>query len=590
MSGNELITLTNDTGNTYNLSSSVSTGDRENFIVFSNNTFKFYELSEFSFVTDSKITLSSAHTTGQLFAIKFTGITKLLDNINTPFNGANSTFNLFYDQENYMPNGTVDSYSTPSASSILVFKNGKLLDSTVDYTLQGDIGSQIQFTVPPISTDTFTIKSVGAFTKLTNIVPNGGNVYNLTKSGNDYYPNSLIERPRDHENQFIVAKDGFIQSPLYDYYIENNKLKFNSNVTGSKIVVLDFIGSPDDVNVISRKNQFNTGDVLFVNGEENEREVDQILSPTVVTTKEIIKNGNLISGNTYVVRELDGTASPLRVGDSFIATSKNELGIKTCLSTEQTLEGKVSSGFVGQAVIQDGILSSISVIDSGQGYAHPVILRTLGSGAGAKATATIDKYNSFGITNPVVQYGGYNLISGVSQEIISTSYVYTYKESILNTSGVRKGTILTSTINDSVEIIPVGNTQSFEKNSPTVTVTYKTVPTQVATFRPFVSGGRIRKVEILNGGSGYSDQDAEIVLTGGGGSGCVLELVLNSSGTVTNVIVRNSGEGYDVNRVIIENEIIEYTDFTSTQLLGCTRSQSATSHSQNDIVYFDKFI
>ena len=590
MSGNELITLTNDTGNTYDLSSSVSVADRDNFIVFSNNTFKFFELSEFTFNTNSKITLSTSHSSGNLFSIKFSGITKLLDNINTPFDGVNTKFNLFYDQENYMPNGTIDNYEVPSESSILVFKNGKLLDSVSDYTLSGDIYSQINFAVAPISTDSIFAKSVGAFNKITNITPNGGKIYELTANGNDYYPNALIERPRDHENQILVAKDGFIQSPVYDYYIENNKLKFNSNVTGSKITVVDFMGSPNDINVISDEGQFNSGDVIFISGEENEREVDQILSPTVVTTKEIIKNGNFIVGNTYNVRELDGTPTNLRVGDSFVATAKTQAGIKTCLSTQQALEGNHPSGFVAQAVIQNNVLSDITITNSGQGYSHPVILRTLGSGAGAKATASIDKYNSFGIVNPVVQYSGYNLISGVPQEIIPTNYIYAYKETLLNTSSVRKGTILTSNINNTIETIPVGNTQSFDKNAPAVTVTYKTTPSQVATFRPYVSDGRIRKIEVLNGGSGYDDRDAQVEITGGGGSGCVLELVLNSSGVVTSVIVRNGGEGYDTNKVIIENEIIEYTDYTSTELLGCTRGQNSTSHTQNTIVYFDKFI
>lgn len=206
MSGNELITLTSDTGNTYNLSSSVSVADRENFIVFSNNTFKFFELSDFTFNNNSRITLSAAHTSGDLFAIKFPGISKLLDSINTPFNGVNTKFNLFYDQENYMPNGTIANYEVPSESSILVFKNGKLLDSGTDYSLSGDILSQINFAVAPISTDVIFIKSVGAFNKITNIIPNGGKVYNLTANGNDYYPNALIERPRDHENQILVTK------------------------------------------------------------------------------------------------------------------------------------------------------------------------------------------------------------------------------------------------------------------------------------------------------------------------------------------------------------------------------------------------
>lgn len=49
------------------------------------------------------------------------------------------------------------------------------------------------------------------------------------------------------------------------------------------------MGSPNDVNVISKEDQFNPGDVIFINGEENDREVNTILSPTVVTTKEIIK-------------------------------------------------------------------------------------------------------------------------------------------------------------------------------------------------------------------------------------------------------------------------------------------------------------
>lgn len=590
MSGNQLITLTSDNGNTYNLSSSVSAADRENFIVFSNNTFKFFELSDFTFNNTSKLTLSTAHSNGDLFAIKFSGITKLLDNINTPFNGVNTKFNLFYDQENYMPNGTIINYEVPSESSILVFKNGKLLDSGTDYSLSGDILSQVNFAVAPISTDVIFIKSVGAFNKITNITPNGGKVYNLTANGNDYYPNALIERPRDYENQILVAKDGFIQSPLYDYYIDNNKLKFNSNVTGSKITVVDFMGSPNDVNVISKEDQFNPGDVIFVNGEENDREVNAILSPTVVTTKEIIKNGSFIMGNTYIVRELDGTSTTLKVGDSFVATARVVSGVKTCLSTQQTPEGNRPSGFVAQAVNQNNVLSNITISNSGQGYSHPVILRTLGSGAGAKATATIDKYNSFGIINPVIQYSGYNLISGVPQEIIPTNYVYTYKETLLNTSSIRKGTILTSNINNLVEIIPVGNTENFDKNAPVVTVTYKTAPSQVASFRPFVSGGRIRKVEVLTGGSGYDAKDAQLQITGGGGSGCILELVMNSAGTVTSIIVRNGGEGYDTNKVIIDNEIIEYTDYTSTELLGCTRGQNSTSHTQNTIVYFDKFI
>lgn len=97
-------------------------------------------------------------------------------------------------------------------------------------------------------------------------------------------------------------------------------------------------------------------------------------------------------GNTYIVRELDGTPTTLpdgtpitlKVGDVFVATAKVMPGVKTCLSTQQIPEGKIPSGFVAQAVNQNNVLSDITISNPGKGYSHPVILRTLGSGAGPK--------------------------------------------------------------------------------------------------------------------------------------------------------------------------------------------------------------
>ena len=90
-------------------------------------------------------------------------------------------------------------------------------------------------------------------------------------------------------------------------------------------------------------------------------------------------------------------------------------------------------------------------------------------------------------------------------------------------------------------------------------------------------------------------------LTGGGGTGCVLEPVLNGSGTITDVIIRNPGVGYDTFRVIVHNvdgnnivnaEVIEYTYMSQSGIDGCTRGVlgDAASHLQNDIVYFDSYL
>ena len=174
----------------------------------------------------------------------------------------------------------------------------------------------------------------------------------------------------------------------------------------------------------------------------------------------------------------------------------------------------------------------------------------------------------------------------------------TAKTNDIVTSQIRKATKLSNNINDSVEFIPLANTFEMPSNTPTVTVSSSSGSN--ADFKVYISGGELRKIEILNSGSGYDDRDITIELTGGGGTGCVLEPVLDGSGAFTDVIIRNPGVGYDTNRVIIYNEIggivnaevIEYTYVTSTGIDGCTRGVlgTASSHSQDDKVYFDNYL
>jgi hypothetical protein len=541
MNSNELIILSPVSGSNtvYDLSQSFSNDDQENLVVFSNNTWKFNELNEYNYTTSSRITLSSANTSTYIFGIKFAGTFHLLDQINTPYNGINTKFNLFFNQENFMPPGTLENDMIPSESSLIVIKNGKILDPGVEYTLQGDIKSQIQFSTAPIAADAISVQCVGTFLKLLSITSGfGAKIYNLkTQTSVDYYPNADIERPRPHENQILVIRDGNIQSPLYDYYIDNNKIVFTSNVTASKLVVLDFKGTAADVAVNSVSYQINVNDKIQISGEQSERTITQVISPTVVKT------------------------------------------------TQYT--GPKPSGFVGSAAVSGGKVTSVSITNGGSGYRYPAILRTLGVGYSAKATASVNNTLGGAIQAPVIiQYPGYNQYQAPS--VVATSYAYSYTKMPLSTSNVRIGTKLSSNILPSAEIIPVANAQNFEQSD--VAIAISSVTGSGATFRPFISKGRIRKVEVLTSGIGYDDRDAEVIVVGGGGVGCILELVLDSMGRVTSIIVRNSGEGYDTYRVIIDNDIIEYTNIVSNQLIGCTRAITAAAHNQNDIVYYDKFI
>lgn len=575
MYGNQVVNLTSvsNSNTVYDIDNLSTT---ENLVVFSNNSWKFNELNEYTYNTGYRITLTSPNTSAYIFGIKFAGVFHLLDQTNTPFNGVNTKFNLFLNEDNFMPPGTVSVDSVASESSLIVTKNGKFLEAGVDYTLQGDIKSQIEFNSPLISTDIVSVKCVGSFNKLntilvtsaTNILEmsSGIPVSTLTRNGilmpileqivmtrtgpvqmtnsgvaakfGPYYPNAIIERPRSHENQILVIKDGNIQSPLYDYYINNDKIIFTNTVAaGSKVVILDFRGTRLDVNVNSRSYQINVGDELHIDGESNPRVVTDILSPTLLKT------------TSYI--------------------------------------GEKPSGFIGSASTTNGKVTSISISNGGKGYKNPTILRTLGTGFGAKITTNINAIKGGTIETPVqIQYPGYNQYG--PQIVVPTTYAYSYKQRPLSTSNIKIGTKLTSTINSTSEIIPVANAQNFEQSE--IRVEIKSSTGSGATFRPFISNGRIKKIDVLTQGIGYDDRDVEVIVIGGGGSGCVPEVILDSMGRVTSVIVRNSGEGYDTFRAIIDREIIEYTYILSNQLVGCTRSQSPTTHIQNSIVYYDKFI
>jgi hypothetical protein len=552
MSGNEVIDLT-ATGNPrrYDLSQPI-TSEQENLVVFSNNEWKFTETGSYSYVNNNTVQLAVANTSQYVFGIKFTGTFGLLDEIHTPYNSSNTKFNLFINQENFVPIGTIQNDNIPDETGLFVIKNGKVLDPKVDYQLSGDIKSQILFTTAPASSDVISVKSFGAFNKINSITSGlSGKVFAMTYTDNNisksYYPNSEIARPREHENQILVLRDGNIQSPIYDYYIDNNKIIFNNNIpTTSKLVILDFRGTVDDVSVNNRFGQIKPGDQITITGENTPRTVTEVLSPTVLKT--------------------------------------------------QTYSGLSPEGFAGTVVYSSGKVTDIVVNNGGVRYEHPVVLRTKGSGTGAKATAGVNQYEGGKIKNDTieVQFPGYNVYA--PQEVVATGYAFTYRQQQLSKSQIRKATKLSANINATDTTILLANTTGLPSNPPSITATALTG--SGASFRAYVSDGKIVKVDILTIGIGYDDRSIEFEVSGGGGTGCVLEPVLDAFGRFTDVIIRNQGSGYDTFKVIVydpsdttvDAEFIEYTYVTSTGITGCTRGSGAESYPQNTLVYFDNYL
>ena len=465
-----------------------------------------------------------------------------------------------YVQENFVPAGITSNDNIPHETGIIVIKNGSVLDPGVDYTLTGDINSQISLTTAPTSSDIISVRAVGMFDKLDTITSGSGTTFSITKGSTPYYANNDIDRPRKLENQIMVIMDGNVQSPLYDYIIRHDKIIFESSVSFTKLVLLDFRGTPFDIETTSRSYEINVGDKLYVDGESSPRTVTSVKSPDVLIT------------------------------DSYTDDSP--------------------SGFVGTSTPSNGKLSTVSVVSSGFNYTNPVILRTVGTGKTASFSASTNTVQGGIVTPTNVMYPGENIQN--QHDVYATVQASVYKELPLHSTELRRATKLAADINATVETVTLDNVSGLPTNTPTITITGGG---SSAVLRPYISNGKIRKVEVVNGGTGYNDMDFSLTLTGGGGSGCVLSGTLNGSGTITAVDVVNSGVGYDTNRVIlyrefggvVTSEIIEYTGLSATtgtaNLIGCTRgaagttaaSHSAQIESPDDastytLVYFDNYL
>jgi len=564
MSNNEYITLTQVSGNTYNLSSSISNYKREGLVVSYNgvlqtvgNGFTYVDSDTITF--DGSLDSSPDFYPSNIWGVLFDGA-KILDDLNTPYDNVRDKFRLIWSSTyNELveaagnPDTSVNNPEIPEPTGLIVNKNNKILDPGVDYTLSGPNKTLIDFTTPPAPNDDIHIKTFGAFRKLTSITSgfNGSTkTFNMLYNGSAYYPNQLIDRPRKYENQILVIKDGNLLSPIFDYYIDNNQIIFNTAPasTTSKIVLLDFVGTVEDIKVDGYNNQVSVGDTIKIAGEYGTRKVTNVISPTVLETE------------TYTA-----TTSPSQLD---------------------------AIGFAATASILNGVVSDITITNSGYRYVTPPIIRTIGSGVGPKVIGSVDGDGKVQSTFNF-QYPGYNTY--VTPTVKLTNYAYVQRQHLLSSSEIRKSTKLAASMTSSTTSFTVVGASIFEQNPPVVTVINPSATGSNATFTVFVSGGRVVKVTVSNGGSGYNPTDTELSLTGGGGSGCVLEATLNSSGTFTAVTVRDGGYGYDNFRVFIGNEAIDYTyvNTTTNVISGCTRGvagSTATSHATNDLVVYDKFI
>jgi hypothetical protein len=511
MYSNETIQLTPLVGQqyTYTLNKSLSTYERKSLLVSYNGVLQSIN-SGFKFLNSTTIIFDDnldVEPESNLFALLLENAF-VLDEIYTPFDSDRTKYNLYFDKENFEPEGSYDNDSIPDSSSILVIKNGNILNpgtvlsnSTTDYILTGSIKTIIEFKTAPINGDTISIRAVGCRRRINSISSNFGQfVYNLTiENSTPYYHDSVISRPREPENQFLIIRNGKLLSPIYDYYILFDKIIFTQILTGnSPVYIFEYVGKLSDVKVNSFYNNIKIDDQIKLRSENSSRIVTEILSPTALKT------------TPYV--------------------------------------GLQSTGFSGTSSISNGKLTNITITNAGRRYSNPTVIVGVGCGVTPKIIVGANKQLGGTLDSNTIDinYFGNNIY--VNPTLVPTSYAYVLRNTQLSTSNIQKVTTLTANVTESQNFIPVKNANFLDSNPPVVTVSTSSgnpVSGSGASFRAYVTNNKIVKIDVLQTGSGYDINDTQLEVTLGGGFGAVLEPVMDSLGRITSVKVRNGGTGYD---------------------------------------------
>ena len=343
MQNNEILNINMTNSTTGNLSRQLTAAEREGLIIIAENKLHFGNGQGFVMNNNNQTIVfdtapgSGLHTP---FAIS-TNTGKIADKINTPFDGTEPAFNLFLDSENFVPVGQYGNDAAPDVNSLFVTKNGSLLIPTTDYIIGGNIGSKIVFNVSPSAGDDITISTQGVMRPLDNISSTTGKEHTLKISSADYYPNAVIGRPRELENQIVAIKNNKLLDPIKDYYVLNQKIVFTEALINSDVIRLfDWYGDHDDFAVSSYNQQVKVNETIQLPGESLRRTVTAIHSPTAIT-----------------VNSPTGITSP--------------------------------SGLNARADVVDGKLSAITVANGGVGYPQNTKFRTYGLGDSASANTIL---------------------------------------------------------------------------------------------------------------------------------------------------------------------------------------------------------
>ena len=275
------------------------------------------------------------------------------------FDGTQTEFSLT------ISNG--ESYFPDPAGHLLVFVNGILQPPGGNFAYNA-FSDQIRFTEAPEIGSEFVGYYIGKMRQLDDISFEFDSLrssFNLRYLG-IYYSLTLTEGVSSNvirpENNIIVSLNGVVQEPGVSYEIVGSRIIFSEVPrAGGTFVAFSYIGSDADVIAATVVPPIETGDSLFIEGEEFNREVALIESSNSLITFEY--TGSVKGRNAEALARIKKgkviEALLTNPGDGY--TSRPNVDIIS------------SSGFDGRIKALNGI-ARIDVKTPGTGYAMPNVL------------------------------------------------------------------------------------------------------------------------------------------------------------------------------------------------------------------------
>lgn len=311
--------------------------------------------------------------------------------------------------------------------------------------------------------------------------------------------------PHDYFHVFLANPLAWANEPTpttpVDSRLDDTNLK--RNILGVKKV------NPSDVSLVIRRVDWTTGTVytMYKDDEDLTEEDFYIFNADNFRIYKCLDNNN---GNPSTVKPTFSDVGPKTLSDGYIWQLLYE--VPAADRVKFLNEDYIPVKFYGTSTRFDhnGTITEITLESSGSGYASAPTVLILGDGVGATATATVS--------------GG--LVTGVELTNYGSGYSFAF---VFFISGTGTGASATVTIETT--------------DLPNI------INQNVAGYAAAIQG-QINKIEIIESGSNYLQEDTSITIRGDGTGAAAVATVVE--GLITEIEILDRGNGYTFAEVIIQ--------------------------------------